>query len=70
MAAYYSPALGAFPFLVLLNKQSTYTIILDGFKVLNHAHPEEVSISLVYMLEPFAREITTFITILDSTIQE
>ena len=70
MAAYDSPAIRTFPFVPLLNKQSAYTFILDGFKVLNHAHPEEVSISLVYMLEAFARETTTFITILDSAIQE
>ena len=40
VATYYCPTLRAFPSLLFLFKKLPDAILLDVFKVLNHAHPE------------------------------
>jgi hypothetical protein len=70
MAADYIPTLGALPLLLFVIKKSLNTILLDIFKVINHAHPEKGFITFINMKESFARETLTFITVFYLSFQE
>jgi hypothetical protein len=70
MATYSSPALRALPSLLLLFKELSNAILLNGFQVLNHTHPEIHPVSLVDMAELPAGKIIAFITVFYLAIQE
>jgi hypothetical protein len=70
MATYCFPTLRALPPLLLLFKELTDAIFLDGFQVLNHTHPVIHSVSLIEMAELPAGEIIALITVFYIVIQE
>ncbi len=70
MTTYNSPTLRALPSLLLLFKELSNAILLDGFQVLNHTHPVIHPISLVDIAEPPAGEIIAFMTVFHLAIQE
>lgn len=61
---------GAFPFLRLSFEKFLDTTLLDEFKVLNHAHFEESSVSFVNTFESHARKGLALITVLHLVVQQ
>ena len=70
MTTYNSTTLRALPSLLFLFKELSNAILLDGFQVLNHTHPEIHPVSLVDMVEPLAGKIIAFITVFYLAIHE
>ena len=70
VTADYASALRTFPSIFLLYDKLLDTVLLDELKVFDHAHPEESSIAIIDVTEPFTWEILTVITVSHLTIQE
>ena len=70
MAAYNCSTLRALPSLLFRFKELPDAMLLDGFQILDHTHPEMSSVSLIEMLKPFTRKIIAFVTILHLATQE
>jgi len=66
----YSTTPGTSPFVLFIFEKLFDTVRLDGFEVLDHAHPEICSVALVDMAKPFTGEIIAFVTIFYVAIQE
>lgn len=70
MAADCVTTLGAFPFLRFSFEKFLDTTLLDEFKVLNHTHFEESSVSFVNPFESHARKGLALITVLHLVVQQ
>ena len=70
MAAYNCSTLRALPSLLFRFKKLLNAMLLDEFQILDHAHPEIRSISLVDMAEHFAGEIIALVAIFHVAVQE
>ena len=70
MAADYPTAIGAFPFLLLLQKKLDNAHFLDILQVFEEACPEIGDVTPVDVAETVTREIRAFVAIFHFPVQE
>jgi len=70
MATDHPATLGAFPLSLFHFQELIEAIVPNVFEVLDQAHSEMRSVSLVYVTQPLAGEIIAFVTIFHLAIQE
>ena len=70
MATYHFTTFWTPPLPGLCLQKFRHAILLDETKVLNQAHPEQFSISIVDMLQSFARKIWAFIAVFHFAVQK
>jgi hypothetical protein len=69
MAADHPSALLALPPFRLLPEELRNAVLLNGFEILDHAHPEQGLIARVEALQPFAGKTAAFMAVLDFAVQ-
>ena len=70
VAADCSPAIRTFPSLSVLLSESSDSVLLDEFEVVDHAHPEVSPIASVDLKQGVAWVVIAFETVLDHAISE
>jgi len=70
VAAYGCSTIGAFPYLLLVFKESANAVLPDIFQVFNHAHPVIFSVAFVDSTESLAGEIIAFVAVFYLTVQQ
>jgi len=70
VTAYHGSTLRALPLYLFLFQKLPDTLLLNIFKVLNHAHPVKSAVALVDTLQPLAWKIPAFIAVLYPTAQK
>jgi len=70
MATYNCSTLRALPSLLFRFKKLLDAMLLDGFQILDHTHPEMRSVSFIEIPKPFTQKIIAFVTIFHLATQK
>ena len=70
MAADHPTALPAFPGFLLLSEELSNAVLLYGFEILDHTHPEQSPVTRVEVLEPSTGKTAAFMAVFDLAVPQ